>query len=127
MALGAGANARHLSFAGPGKRDLALETAIRAGITLNAESEGEVDRALRIADRLGLRPRLAVRVNPEFEIQGPGMRMGGRAKPFGVDTERVPELVRAILDGGAGWRGFPLFVEIGRASCRDSGCQSVLI
>src|SRR3546814_14098920 len=105
MALGAGANARHLSFAGPGKRDLELETAIRAGITLNAESEGEVDRALRIADRLGLRPRLAVRVNPEFEIKGSGMRMAGGAKPFGGDAERVAALVRAILDGGAAGAG----------------------
>lgn len=109
MALEAGADARHISFAGPGKRDLELKTAIRAGITLNAESEGEVDRALRIGDRLGLRPRLAVRVNPEFEIRGSGMRMGGGAKPFGVDAERVPALVRAILDGGAEWRGFHIF------------------
>src|SRR3546814_10173617 len=49
MALGAGANARHLSFAGPGTRDLELETAIRAGITLNAEPEGEWRLAMRIA------------------------------------------------------------------------------
>src|SRR3546814_16418584 len=38
------------------------------------------------------------------------MRMGGGAKPFGVDAERVPALVRAILDGGAEWRGFHIFV-----------------
>jgi hypothetical protein len=40
-----------------------------------------------------------VRVNPDFEIKGSGMRMGGGAKPFGVDAERVPALVRRILDG----------------------------
>src|SRR3546814_10961039 len=105
MALGAGANARHLSFAGPGKRDLELETAIRAGITLNAESEGEVDRALRIADRLGLRPRLAVRVNPAFEIKGSGILMGGGATPFDVDAAPGTAWVRASPAGGRGGAG----------------------
>src|SRR3546814_16177888 len=83
---------------------------MRAWITHKAEAGGRVDRAWLSADRLGLRTRLAVRVNPEFEIKGSGMRMGGGAKPFGVDAERVPALVRAILDGGAEWRGFHLFV-----------------
>ena len=109
LALEAGTVAAHISFAGPGKRDDELEAAIAAGVTLNTESEGEVGRALAIGDRLGRRPKLAVRVNPDFEIKGSGMRMGGGAKPFGVDAERVPALVRAILDGGAEWRGFHIF------------------
>ena len=63
----------------------------------------------RSAERLGRTPRLAVRVNPDFEIKGSGMRMGGGAKPFGVDAARVPALVRRILDAGADWRGFHIF------------------
>ncbi len=43
-----------------------LESAIAAGVTINLESEGEADRALGIAARLGRIPRLAVRVNPDF-------------------------------------------------------------
>lgn len=109
LALASGAEAAAISFAGPGKRDSELEDAIRAGVTLNAESEGEVARALGIGERLGLRARVAVRVNPDFEIKGSGMRMGGGAKPFGVDAARVPALVRTILDGGAEWRGFHIF------------------
>lgn len=97
------------SFAGPGKRDADLEAAIGAGVTLNLESEGEADRALAIAGRLGQRPRLAVRVNPDFEIKGSGMRMGGGAKPFGIDAARVPALVRRILAADADWRGFHIF------------------
>jgi diaminopimelate decarboxylase len=50
-----------------------------------------------------------VRVNPDFEIKGSGMRMGGGAKPFGVDAARVPALVRSIIDAGAEWRGFHIF------------------
>jgi len=98
-----------VSFAGPGKTDAELDAAIAAGVTINLESENEADRALAIADRHGLAPRLAVRVNPEFELRGSGMRMGGRASPFGVDAERVPTLVKRILAAGAEWRGFHIF------------------
>jgi diaminopimelate decarboxylase len=109
FALEAGAKPERISFAGPGKRDGDLGDAIHAGVTLNAESEGEVERALAIAAKLGRRARLAVRVNPDFEIKGSGMRMGGGARPFGVDSERVPALVRRILEAGADWRGFHIF------------------
>ncbi|WP_114951093.1 pyridoxal-dependent decarboxylase, exosortase A system-associated [Sphingosinicella terrae] len=109
IALAAGADPALVSFAGPGKRDSDLEAAIRSGVTLNAESQGEVDRAIAIGARLGTTPRIAVRVNPDFEIKGSGMRMGGGAKPFGVDAARVPALVRRILAAGAEWRGFHIF------------------
>ncbi len=99
----------HISFAGPGKRDRELEAAIRAGATLNLESEGEAARALVIAERLSICPNLAVRVNPDFDLKGSGMRMGGGAKPFGIDAERVPALVWMIIEAGANWRGFHIF------------------
>ncbi len=98
-----------VSFAGPGKRDSELEVAITAGVTVNLESEGEAGRALGIADRIGKTPRLAVRVNPEFDLKGSGMKMGGGAKPFGLDAARVPALVRQIIASGAEWRGFHIF------------------
>ncbi|HWT13173.1 MAG TPA: pyridoxal-dependent decarboxylase, exosortase A system-associated [Allosphingosinicella sp.] len=109
LALKAGADPAEISFAGPGKRDSELREAIEAGVTLNCESAGEAERALAIGARLGRSPRLAVRVNPDFEIKGSGMRMGGGAKPFGVDSERVPALVRRAIEGGADWRGFHIF------------------
>lgn len=99
----------HVSFAGPGKRDAELELAITAGVTLNLESEGEADRALAIANRLGVTPRLAVRVNPDFALKGSGMKMGGGAAAFGVDAERVGPLVRRLITAGADWRGFHIF------------------
>ena len=70
-----GADMDHVSFAGPGKRDPELELAISLGATLNLESENEADRALAIAQSLGVTPRLAVRVNPDFELKGSGMSM----------------------------------------------------
>ena len=98
-----------ISFAGPGKRDSELEAAISAGATLNVESEGEAARALAIGERLGVAPRLAVRVNPDIELKGSGMKMGGRPSPFGIDAERVAPLVRQLVKGGADWRGFHIF------------------
>lgn len=98
-----------ISFAGPGKRDDELAAAIAAGTTLNIESEGEAARALAIADRIGRRPRVAVRVNPDVELRGSGMKMGGRPSPFGIDAVRVPALVRHLIAAGADWRGFHLY------------------
>lgn len=98
-----------ISFAGPGKRDAEMEAAIAAGVTLNLESEGEAERALRIGERIGVTPRLAVRVNPDYELRGSGMKMGGRPSPFGVDAARVPALVRQLIAAGADWRGFHIF------------------
>ena len=98
-----------VSFAGPGKRDAELEAAIAAGVTINLESAAEAERAMAIGDRLQLRPRLAVRVNPDFELRGSGMKMGGGAKPFGTDADRVPDLVRRIVASGADWQGLHIF------------------
>ena len=109
LAIAARADPARISFAGPGKRDRELAAAIDHGITVNCESEGEVERALSLAAAAGKRPRLAVRVNPDFEIKGAGMRMGGGAKPFGIDSSRVPGTVRRIIDGGGEWRGFHIF------------------
>lgn len=109
LALEAGVTADRISFAGPGKRDRELEYAITKGVTLNCESEGEAMRAFAIGNRLGITPRLAIRVNPSFDLKGSGMKMGGGAKPFGVDAERVPALIHLILEAGADWRGFHIY------------------
>ena len=98
-----------VSFAGPGKRDFELEAAIAAGVTINLESLAEAYRALAIGERLGTVPRLAVRVNPDFHLKGSGMKMGGGARQFGIDTEKVPEVIRLIFAAGAEWRGLHIF------------------
>ena len=109
MAQGAGASAEKISFAGPGKRDEELLQAIKAGVTINIESPTECARALLIAAGEERTPRLAIRVNPDFDLKGSGMKMGGGAKPFGMDVDLVAPTVRQILDAGAHWRGFHIF------------------
>ena len=98
MALAAGADPARISFAGPGKTAGELEAAIAAGVTLNLESEGEARRALATGELLGITPRLAVRVNPDFDLKGSGMKMGGGARPFGVDAEAVIAAQAATLE-----------------------------
>lgn len=109
MLEAAGIDPSRVSFAGPGKRDEELEAAISAGVTLNCESEGEAQRSLAIGQRIGKTPKIAIRVNPDFELKGSGMKMGGGAKPFGVDADRVPALARALIAEGAEWRGLHIF------------------
>lgn len=109
LALQAGVDPARISFAGPGKRDSELRAAIERGVTLHSESEGEVDRALAIGEELGITPKIAIRVNPDFDLKGSGMKMGGGAKQFGVDHDRVPTLVRHLRDAGADWRGFHIY------------------
>jgi diaminopimelate decarboxylase len=108
-ALDAGFSPQHISFAGPGKRDGELRQAVAAGVLIHLESEREVEILERHCNDLALRARVAVRVNPDFELKGSGMKMGGGAKPFGVDVERVPHLLQRIRQAGLGFEGFHLF------------------
>lgn len=116
-ALGAGMAPDRISFAGPGKRDAELEGALWHGITVNVESAGEARRLLALAERLGRPPRAAVRVNPDFELKGSGMRMGGGARPFGVDADQAPAVARLLIEGGADWRGWHIFAG---SQCLDA-------
>lgn len=95
-ALDSGMAPTQISFAGPGKGEHELAGAIAAGIVINLESEGEMERAARIAAQQGRPARVAVRVNPDFELKSSGMKMTGGAKAFGVDAERVPAMLRRI-------------------------------
>ncbi len=109
VALDAGADPREISFAGPGKRETELRQAVAAGVLLNVESMREVHLLAAISAELGLPARVAVRVNPDFELKGSGMKMGGGPKQFGVDVEQVPELLATLRDTGLGFEGFHLF------------------
>jgi len=100
---------KNISFAGPGKRDPELLAAIEAGITINVESEGELRRIDKIATKLGIRPQIAIRVNPDFELKSSGMKMGGGPKQFGIDAERVPSVLKSIGTMNCHFRGFHIF------------------
>jgi diaminopimelate decarboxylase len=109
VALDAGADAREISFAGPGKRDVELRQAVAARVLLNVESRREIAVLARVSSELGLPARVSVRVNPDFELKGAGMKMGGGPKPFGIDAEDVPAALSEIGSAGLAFEGFHLF------------------
>lgn len=98
-----------ISFAGPGKGDAEIACAIASGCVINLESEHEMERVSAVGQRLNMRPRVAVRVNPDFELKFSGMKMGGGPKQFGVDAERVPALLEKIASTELEFEGFHIF------------------
>ena len=109
VALDAGARAQEVSFAGPGKRDAELRQAVASRVLVNVESFREIGALEKISQQLGLPARISVRVNPDFELKGSGMKMGGGPKQFGVDVEQMPELMTKIRHAGLAFEGFHLF------------------
>ncbi|WP_328414026.1 pyridoxal-dependent decarboxylase, exosortase A system-associated [Micromonospora sp. NBC_00389] len=101
--------ANRVSFAGPGKTPAELTQAVAAGVTIEMESETEASRVVAIGNRLGIRPRVAIRVNPDFAIKGSGMRMGGGPQQFGMDAERVPAFLKELAQADVDFLGFHIF------------------
>ena len=123
VALSAGAHPGEISFAGPGKRDIELQQAVAAGVLVNVESMRELPVLAAASQALGLPARVAVRVNPDFELKGSGMKMGGGPKQFGLDTEVVPQALVEIGRLGLAFEGFHLFAGSQNLKA-DSICEA---
>ena len=110
-----------ISFAGPGKTTAELTQAVAAGVTIELESEGEAARVRAVCESLGVTARVAVRVNPDFAVRGAGMHMGGGPQQFGMDAERIPDVLASL--GELDFQGFHVFA--GSQNLRaDSICQA---
>jgi diaminopimelate decarboxylase len=109
VALDTGKAPAHISFAGPGKSDAELAQAVAAGVHVHAESERELRALARIGDELGIAPQLVLRINPDFELKGSGMRMGGGPKQFGIDAEEAPAMLALAAALGLTVLGFHIF------------------
>lgn len=123
IALDAGADPRAISIAGPGKSSAELMQAAAAGILVNVESFRELPVLAEASRQFGLSVRVSVRVNPNFELKGSGMKMGGGPKQFGVDAEQVPELLEQIRQYRLAFEGFHLFVGSQNLNA-ESICQA---
>lgn len=102
-------NPASISFAGPGKVDRDLTMAIAAGVIIHLESEGELHRVSAIGERLGITPKVALRINPDFELKLSGMKMSGGPKQFGIDAEEVPRVLQQVSGCGLDFFGFHVF------------------
>lgn len=110
-ALDAGCDPDKIVFAGPGKTDRELEYVLTRHIgEIHMESFLEAKRIASVCQRLDLRARVAIRVNPGVEMQGGAMRMGGKPAPFGVDEEILDSILDFVLSEPAmEFRGIHLF------------------
>jgi len=109
VALDAGVSASEISFAGPGKTEAELSQALAAGVLVNVESTREIEVLGRLSKESGRSARVAVRVNPDFELKSSGMKMSGGPKQFGIDAERVPDALALIGRQGLSFEGFHIF------------------
>jgi diaminopimelate decarboxylase len=98
-----------ISFAGPGKTVAEIRQAVAAGVIVELESSLEARRIVDAGEVLGLRPQVAIRVNPDFKVKGSGMRMGGGPQQFGVDSEQVPALLADLAATDVDVLGFHIF------------------
>lgn len=128
IALDAGVKAADISFAGPGKTPAELAQAVAAGVCIIVESAGEITTLAGVGDQLGITPCVMVRVNPDFELKNSGLRMGGGAKPFGIDAEMVPQCLAQIASMQLDFIGFHLFSgsqSLSEEAIIDSHARSV--
>lgn len=109
LAVQSGMPVADISFAGPGKGDAELLSAITLGVTLHVESIGELARIHALGRQAGKTPQVALRVNPAFELKSSGMKMAGGAKPFGIDEEQVFALLADFQAYDVKLRGFHIF------------------
>ncbi|MDZ7782473.1 MAG: alanine racemase [Halioglobus sp.] len=109
IALATGTHPRNISFAGPGKSVEDLTLAVDSGVIINMESEQEMSRIADLASQAAAPPRVSIRVNPDFELKTAGMKMSSGAKPFGVDAERVPQMLATLRELPLEFVGFHIF------------------
>ncbi|MEU8265844.1 pyridoxal-dependent decarboxylase, exosortase A system-associated [Sphaerisporangium sp. NPDC049002] len=117
--------AGRISFAGPGKTVEELSQAVAAGVTIELESELEIARVRSISAATGIPARVALRVNPDFTVRGSGMRLGGGPQQFGVDSERVPEVLASLAGDEFDFQGFHVFAGSQNLHA-DSICEAQL-
>ena len=87
-------------FSGVGKTAEELYAALHAGVRLiNVESEGELRLVSAVAESLGVDAPVALRVNPEVEVDTPHhyTRTGGRGHKFGIPYDEALDLAREAV------------------------------
>ena len=108
--LRAGGKPENISFAGPGKNRDELKESIEQGVgSINVESESEIDLIVQESRKLNITPNISIRINPDFELRGSGMKMGGGSKQFGIDAEKLPDIMQKIKKLPVDFQGFHVF------------------
>jgi diaminopimelate decarboxylase len=99
-ALQAGVDPGKIVYSGVGKKPEEIKAALKAGILLfNMESSQELEAINRIAGRLKLKARVALRINPDIDPQThPYISTGLKKNKFGIDIEQAVADYRRARD-----------------------------
>jgi diaminopimelate decarboxylase len=89
----AGMDPGKIVYSGVGKKPEEIKAALKAGILLfNLESSQELEEINRIAGRLKLKARVALRINPNIDAKThPYISTGLKKNKFGIDIDRAVE------------------------------------
>ncbi|MGW9526442.1 type III PLP-dependent enzyme [Paenibacillus terrae] len=99
VAMEAGYAPEDVLYAGPGKTVAELSEAVACGIgCIHVESVRELRLLEDIAAQAGLFVRAAVRVNPDNDLSGSTIKMGGVPRPFGVDEGQLAHFFKVLED-----------------------------
>ncbi len=100
VALRAGFIPPEIVFTGVGKTEAELTQAIDLGVkTINAESEGELERIDALSRARQTRARVAIRVNPDIDARShPHISTGLKTNKFGVSIDDARDLCRRMRD-----------------------------
>jgi len=96
VALRAGFIPEQIVFTGVGKTEAELVQAIDLGVrTINAESEGELERIDRLAIARETRARVALRINPNIDARShPHISTGLSTNKFGIALDAARDICR---------------------------------
>lgn len=94
--LAAGGDANKVVFSGVAKSHSEIERALEVGIRcFNVESEAELLRINQVAEKLGKKAPISLRVNPDVDAKThPYISTGLKKNKFGVSVERAREVYR---------------------------------
>lgn len=108
-ALASKTHTANISFAGPGKSQTEIQMAIAAGVTLNVESQVELERIIQSASEQKIVAKIALRLNPDFELKSSGMKMGGGSQQFGIDVEQLDDIFKLLQSPHLEFVGLHIF------------------
>jgi diaminopimelate decarboxylase len=96
VALRAGFIPEQIVFTGVGKTTAELAQAIDLSVrTINAESEGELERIDLLARERQTRARVALRINPDIDARShPHISTGLKTNKFGIAIDAIREICR---------------------------------
>lgn len=113
-ALAAGIPAERIVFSGVGKTEAEIAFALQAGVAeINVESEPEMGMVSKVAQSMGTRATIAIRVNPDVSAGGHAKISTGKAdNKFGVSLSEAERLY-AKASNNAGLRPVGVTCHIG--------------